>query len=82
LCPPPPKGTSQDSPFFYARLFGLLTPQASLAVISGILLATRIPADLARLRPAMLYTRLASMEVEVVGRLTGRGLGGGWFLQR
>jgi hypothetical protein len=67
----PRPGTSQDSPLFYARLFGLLTPQASLAAISLILAATRIPADLARTQPNVTYARLASMEVEVVGRLTG-----------
>jgi hypothetical protein len=67
----PTSGTSQDSPLFYARLFGLLTPQASLAAISLILAATRIPADLARTQPTVTYARLASMEVEVVGRLTG-----------
>jgi hypothetical protein len=67
----PLPGTNQDSPLFYARLFGLLTPQAALGVIAAILAATRIPADVSRTQPAVTYTRLASMEVEVVGRLTG-----------
>jgi hypothetical protein len=74
FAPSHPPGTSQDSPLFYARLFGLLTPQTSIALISLILVATRLPADLTRTQPVVTYTRLASMETEVVGRLTGARL--------
>ncbi|WIA14418.1 hypothetical protein OEZ85_002944 [Tetradesmus obliquus] len=63
-------GTSQDSPFFYARLFGLLTPQCSLAAAVGLLLLGRIPLLYLSGRPISLYTRLSSLDVQIVGQLT------------
>jgi hypothetical protein len=63
-------GTSQDSLFFYARLFGLLTPQASLAVVAALMLVVKLPVLWLSARPMALYARLSSLEVHIVNRLT------------